>query len=62
MNEITAIWRKSSYSGSSGDCVEVTQLSGGAAVRDSKDQPGPALKFTADEWRAFISDIKTGRY
>jgi len=61
MNEVTAIWRKSSYSGSSGDCVEVAQLSGGAAVRDSKDQQGPSLRFTAVEWCAFIGAIKAGR-
>ncbi|MWA03949.1 DUF397 domain-containing protein [Actinomadura sp. LD22] len=35
-------WRKSSYSGSSTDemCVEVGELIGGVAIRDSKDPDG----------------------
>jgi hypothetical protein len=41
--------------------VEVAQVPGGAAVRDSKDQQGPSLQFTAGEWRAFIGAIKAGR-
>ncbi|HEU0089611.1 MAG TPA: DUF397 domain-containing protein [Pseudonocardiaceae bacterium] len=39
-----ATWRKSSYSGASGDCVEIAALAdGGRAVRDSKNPAGPAL-------------------
>lgn len=34
-------WRKSSFSGSGGDCVEVRQDL--AAVRDSKNPTGPTL-------------------
>lgn len=34
-------WRKSSFSGDSGNCVEVRQDL--AAVRDSKNPTGPAL-------------------
>ena len=49
-----AIWRKSSYSGTQGNCVEVTTpLPGRVVVRDAKDAGGPVLKFVADEWRAF---------
>jgi Domain of unknown function (DUF397) len=54
------IWAKSSYSGSEGgSCVEVANLlNGGRAVRDSKDPDGPVLRFTADEWRAFVRGLK----
>ena len=54
------VWRKSSYSGSSGgNCVEVAPLpEGGRAVRDSKDAGGPVLRFTAEQWRAFIGGVK----
>jgi hypothetical protein len=51
-----ADWRKSTFSSSNGgQCVEVAQnLPDVVAVRDSKDPDGPALIFTADEWRSFL--------
>ena len=59
-------WRKSSYSnGSGGSCVEVAVLTGvpgtvdEIAVRDSKDPSGPALTFTARQWREFATTIKS---
>ncbi|MEU9305095.1 DUF397 domain-containing protein [Streptomyces sp. NPDC048269] len=48
-----ASWRKSSYSGGEGECVEIADLPGGLAVRDSKDPNGPALRFHASEWTHF---------
>jgi Domain of unknown function (DUF397) len=58
-------WRKSSYSnGSGGSCVELAVLGRAAghqhdiAVRDSKDPHGPALAFTASQWRDFTAAIK----
>jgi Domain of unknown function (DUF397) len=56
-------WRKSSFSGSQGDCVEIAGLpGGGAAVRDSKDPDGAVLTFTAGEWAAFLAGAKTGEF
>jgi Domain of unknown function (DUF397) len=71
-----AAWRKSSYSGANGSCVEVAPVSGAAlddtvmdaagaspaavAVRDSKDRGGPALVFTTRQWGAFAAGIKNG--
>jgi Domain of unknown function (DUF397) len=58
-------WRKSSYSnGTGGSCVEIAELVDAPgehdiAVRDSKDPHGPALTFTAPQWRAFITAIKS---
>ena len=58
-----AIWRKSSYSSSTGqNCVEVaTNLPGIVAVRDSQDPDGPAFIVSAAEWRSFIAGIREVR-
>ncbi len=64
MDDLThAVWRKSSRSGSGGECVEVANLAGGGqAVRDSKDPAGPALRFTPTEWAAFTAGIRDGEF
>ena len=56
-------WVKSSYSsGSNDNCVEVAALpEGHFGVRDSKDTNGPVLRFTVDEWRAFVRDVKAAK-
>jgi Domain of unknown function (DUF397) len=63
MDLTSADWLKSSYSSNGGDCVEVARnLPGVVAVRDSKDPAGPALVFTADGWRAFVSGARAGEF
>ncbi|HEY3896772.1 MAG TPA: DUF397 domain-containing protein [Pseudonocardiaceae bacterium] len=58
-----ATWHKSSYSnGSGGACVEVADLPGARAVRDSKNPTGPALRINAAEWSAFTAGLRTGRF
>lgn len=59
-----ADWRKSSFSGSVGQCVEVAGLGlgDGTAVRDSKDPNGPKLIFTPEEWTAFVAGVKNGEF
>jgi Domain of unknown function (DUF397) len=54
-------WQKSTRSGMNG-CVEVAFADGRIAVRDSKDQGGPALVFTPQEWRAFIGGVRDGEF
>ncbi|ASU82198.1 DUF397 domain-containing protein [Nocardiopsis gilva YIM 90087] len=60
MNE-TPKFRKSTYSATANDCVEVADLHGGAAVRDSKNASRGHIAFPSDEWRAFLSDVKRDR-
>jgi Domain of unknown function (DUF397) len=55
-----AQWRKSSYSGNSGNCVEVADLGHGVAVRDSKDSGGAVLVVTPSAWAALLHDTKLG--
>ncbi|MHA6621787.1 DUF397 domain-containing protein [Pseudonocardia sp. DLS-67] len=59
-------WRKSSYSGNGGNCVEVADdllgERGVVLVRDSKDPVGPILTFTRAEWRAFLHGTTAGEF
>ncbi len=57
-------WRKSSRSGpTGGNCVEIAPLPHGTpggvvAVRDSRQQDGHALIFTATAWQAFTGGLR----
>ena len=59
-----AVWKKSSRSNGSGgnNCVEVAFLDTVVAVRDSKDQSGPALMFNPAEWAEFVNAAKAGEF
>jgi hypothetical protein len=63
VNLASAAWRKSSYSGNQGNCVEVAGiLPGAVGVRDSRDPGGPALVLTQRAWRAFAGQVKDGTF
>jgi Domain of unknown function (DUF397) len=52
-------WRKSSYSGQSGgNCVEVADQANHVLVRDTTNESGPVLRFSADAWRRFADQVK----
>lgn len=56
-------WRKSSYSGGNGECVEFAVPGAAAvAVRDSKDPDGALLHFSDAAWTAFVSDVAAGAF
>jgi len=54
-----AEWQKSSYSGQSGNCVEVARnLQGLVAVRDSKEPDGGKLVVAQEVWRFFTESVR----
>jgi hypothetical protein len=57
-------WRKSSYSMSNGQCVEVANLgSGRLGVRDSQavGSAGAVLHFRHHAWSAFTAGLRVSR-
>jgi Domain of unknown function (DUF397) len=58
-----AEWRKAARSNvNGGNCVEVAELPGAVAVRDSKHVDEPKLIFAPHEWHAFTASVKAGDY
>ncbi|WP_306366986.1 DUF397 domain-containing protein [Nocardiopsis sp. CC223A] len=47
-------FRKSSYSATAQECVEVADLPGGAAVRDTQNREAGHLTFSASEWATLL--------
>ena len=55
-------WFKSSAS-AAGNCVEVAHLPGGrVAVRDSKERVKAPIRYTRQEWEAFLVGAKNGEF
>ncbi|MGY0023065.1 DUF397 domain-containing protein [Streptomyces sp. cg35] len=52
--QVTGPWRKSSYSGLSGDCVEVALGETEVRVRDSGNRDTADLVFRRIRWQAFL--------
>jgi hypothetical protein len=55
-------WRKAQRSINNGACVELARAGGMIAIRDSKDPAGPVLRYTRDEWHAFLDGAKNGEF
>ena len=61
--DAVSYWIKSSLSYANGNCVEVASLPGGEiGVRNSRDSAGPVLRFTSDEWHAFLGGVRNGEF
>ena len=59
----SSYWIKSSLSYANGNCVEVASLPGGKiGVRNSRDSAGPVLRFTPEEWHAFLGGVRDGEF
>ncbi|NUU24595.1 MAG: DUF397 domain-containing protein [Streptomycetaceae bacterium] len=57
-----AAWIRSTFSHQNGACVELAEIPGGIAMRDSKDVGRPALRYTREELAAFIAGVKAGEF
>jgi hypothetical protein len=58
-----ADWRRSTRSGNTGgSCVEVAEVAGMVAVRDSKDPSGPAYLFGRQQWATFVQAVSKGAF
>jgi hypothetical protein len=56
-------WVKSSLSFANGNCVEVADLPDGSiGVRNSRDPGELFLRFTPEEWRAFLGGARNGEF
>lgn len=54
----TTTWRKSSYSGTNNDCVELAYE---GQVRDSKNPQGPRLGFNRARLTSFLAAVKADK-
>jgi hypothetical protein len=58
-----AVWRKATLSAHNGGCVEVAaNLTGVAAIRDSKRPEGGAHIVARTAFAEFLADARQGRY
>jgi hypothetical protein len=48
------------YACDSGSCIEVAKSDEMILIRDSKDPDGPVLRFSQDEWNAFVLGVRQG--
>jgi hypothetical protein len=63
MLSLVSGWRKSSYSGGNGACVEAATLggqNGKVGVRDTQLEDSPVLMFPSGAWREFAGRLKAG--
>lgn len=51
-------WRKSSYSGPHGECVELALDGEVVCVRDSKDPDGPVIRIARNCQLGFVAEIR----
>ncbi len=58
MEAIDHRWRKSSYSGNGGECVEVGQSADAVHVRDTKNRDGAELRLSPSAWRRFAEQMR----
>ncbi|MGW9635424.1 DUF397 domain-containing protein [Nocardiopsis alba] len=61
MHSSALSFRKSSYSGSGDNCVEVADTLGNSAVRDTQNRSAGHLMFPTSEWSALLTTLRTSQ-
>ncbi|AEV85771.1 hypothetical protein ACWT_4749 [Actinoplanes sp. SE50] len=62
VNLADAQWRKSTKSNANGGCVEIAQVDGFVAIRDSRNPDREPLIFDATEWDCFLDGVAKGEF
>ena len=63
MRDDELCWFTSSFSGGNGEgCVEVAFLTGGVAVRDTKDRTLTPHRHSATSWAEFLAAVRAGEF
>jgi hypothetical protein len=57
--DLPLLWRKSSLSAQSGDCVELAELPTAILVRDSKNPEGGRLSLPRREFASIAQRVKS---
>lgn len=57
MTKEASVWRVSSYTGGSGNCVEVGQARDAVVVRDTKARDAGSLRLPVVAWRKFVGSL-----
>jgi hypothetical protein len=51
-------WRKSTYSGTDNDCVELLIEETSTGIRDTKNRNGGSLTFSTVSWQKFLGTVQ----
>lgn len=61
MSQPSPVWRRSLRCDTNA-CIEAALMGGDIVLRDSKRPDGPVLRFSKDEWDAFIAGVQAGDF
>lgn len=56
------VFRKSSFSGAGGSCVDVARGAEVTKVRHTQRPDAEVIEYTENEWQAFIKGVKAGEF
>ncbi len=61
MSDFAVSWVKSSFCSDTA-CVEAATFDGDVVMRDGKHRDQPFLRFSRDEWHAFLDAVAAGEF